>query len=154
LWLREGHKFRFAADLGGPQAYHDHMFAEPIVTSDPRSAIGQVAESGEVLQIDVISKAPTHGMKIRVSTIEIANGRTLIAVPMLNGQEVVDIITPTFALRSTNLAGVPVSPNDDFQISGTLAPMPTFPCACPLPLIGSAANSHWFRARGLLSSGN
>jgi GAF domain-containing protein len=92
LWLREGQKFRIVADLGGPQAYHDHMFAEPLITPDPRSAMGQVAESGEVVQIDDISKAPTHGMKIRVATIEIAKGRTLIAVPMLKNQEVVGII--------------------------------------------------------------
>ena len=37
-----------------------------------------------------------------------------------------------------------VSPNGNFQIKGTLSPTPTFPCASPLLLIQSAANSHWF----------
>jgi hypothetical protein len=61
--------------------------------------------------------------------------------------------TSPFGLSSTNFAGVPVSPNGDFQINGTLAPAPTFPCASPLLLIQSAANSHWF-ALGIVSSGN
>lgn len=61
--------------------------------------------------------------------------------------------TGTFALSSTNLAGVPLSPNGDFQINGALAPTPTFPCASPLLLIQSAANSHWF-ALGIVNSGN
>jgi hypothetical protein len=61
--------------------------------------------------------------------------------------------TGTFALSTTNAAGVPLSPNGDFQISGMLAPAPTFPCANPLLLIQSAANSHWF-ALGIVNSGN
>jgi len=61
--------------------------------------------------------------------------------------------TSPFGISSTNLAGVPVSANGDFQINGTLAPTPTFPCASPLLLIQSAANSHWF-ALGIVSSGD
>ena len=48
-------------------------------------------------------------------------------------------------------AGVPVSPNGNFQINGMLSATPTFPCASPLLLIQSAANSHWF-ALGIVSS--
>jgi hypothetical protein len=58
-----------------------------------------------------------------------------------------------FGLSSTNLAGVPLSSNGDFQINGTLAPAPTLPCTSPLLLIQSAANSHWF-ALGIVSTGN
>jgi hypothetical protein len=61
--------------------------------------------------------------------------------------------TSPFALSSRNLAGVPVSPNGDFQINGVLAPAPTFPCVSPLLLIQSTANSPWF-ALGIVSSGN
>jgi hypothetical protein len=61
--------------------------------------------------------------------------------------------TSPFELSSTNLAGVPVSPNGNFEINGVLAPTPTFPCASPLLLIQSAANSHWF-ALGIVNSGN
>ena len=61
--------------------------------------------------------------------------------------------TSPFGLSSTSLAGVPVSPNGNFQINGMLSPTPTFPCANPLLLIQSAANSHWF-ALGIVSSGH
>jgi hypothetical protein len=61
--------------------------------------------------------------------------------------------TPPFALSSTSPAGVPVSPNGNFQISGMLSPAPTFPCASPLLLIQSASNAHWF-AFGIVSSDN
>jgi hypothetical protein len=61
--------------------------------------------------------------------------------------------TAPFALSSTSTAGVPVSPNGNFQINGMLSPAPTFPCASPLLLIQSASNSHWF-AFGIVSSDN
>lgn len=61
--------------------------------------------------------------------------------------------TSPFALSSTSPAGVPVSPNGNFQINGMLSPAPTFPCASPLLLIQSASNSHWF-AFGIVSSDN
>jgi hypothetical protein len=61
--------------------------------------------------------------------------------------------TSPFGLSSTSPAGVPVSPNGNFQINGVLSPTPTFPCTNPLLLIQSAANSHWF-ALGIVSSGH
>jgi hypothetical protein len=61
--------------------------------------------------------------------------------------------TSPFGLSSTSFAGVPVSPNGNFQINGKLSPTPTFPCASPLLLIQSAANAHWF-AFGIVSSGH
>jgi GAF domain-containing protein len=92
LWLREGNQFRIVTDLGGSQEYHDQLFSEPLITPDPRSAIGQIAETGEVVQIEDISKAPTYGMKMRVTTVEIGKGRTLVGVPMLKSDEVVGVI--------------------------------------------------------------
>ena len=61
--------------------------------------------------------------------------------------------TSPFGLSSTSPAGVPVSPNGNFQINGMLSPAPTFPCASPLLLIQSTANLHWF-ALGIVSSDN
>ena len=92
LWLREGKQFRIVTDLGGSLEYHDHLFSEPLITPDPRSAIGQIAETGEVVQIEDISKAPTYGMKMRITTVEIGKGRTLVGVPMLKNDEVVGVI--------------------------------------------------------------
>ena len=92
LWVREGDKFRIVAIHGAPQEYHDYLFSEPLVLPDPQSAMGRVAATGQVLQIDDISTAPTYGMRMRIATIEIAKARTLLAVPMLKDKKVVGII--------------------------------------------------------------
>ena len=92
LWLREGDKFRIVAIYGGSPEYREYLFAEPLVVLDAQSAIGRVVSSREAVQIDDISKAPTYGMRMRIATIKIAKGRTLVVVPMLKDNEVVGII--------------------------------------------------------------
>ena len=92
LWVREGDKFRIVAIHGASQEYREYLFSEPLVLPDPESAMGRVAATGQVLQIDDISTAPTYGMRMRIATIEIAKARTLVAVPMLKDNEVVGII--------------------------------------------------------------
>jgi GAF domain-containing protein len=92
LWLREGSKFRIVALKGGSQEYRDYLLAEPVVEPDTRSAMARVASDKEVVQIEDISTAPTHGMRLRIATIEIEKGRTLVAVPMLKDGLVVGII--------------------------------------------------------------
>ena len=92
LWVREGDKFRIVAIHGGSQEYNDAMFSDPLVSAPPESAIGKAAATGEVVQIDDVANAPTHGMKLRIATIQIAKARTLVAVPMLKEKEVVGII--------------------------------------------------------------
>jgi signal transduction histidine kinase len=92
LWVREGDKFRIVAIHGGSQEYRDYMFSEPLVSPDPQSGMGRVASTGQVLQIDDISTAPTYGMRARIATIEIAKVRTLVAAPMLKDNEVAGII--------------------------------------------------------------
>ena len=92
LWVREGDRFRIVAIHGASREYRDYLFSEPLVLPDPRSAMGRVAATGQVLQIDDISTAPTYGMRMRTATIEIAKARTLLAVPMLKDNEVVGII--------------------------------------------------------------
>jgi signal transduction histidine kinase len=92
LWVREGDKFRIVAIHGGSQEYSDAMFSEPVVSVPPESAIGKVAATGEVVQIDDVANAPTYGMKLRIATIQIAKARTLVAVPMLKEKDVVGVI--------------------------------------------------------------
>jgi GAF domain-containing protein len=92
LWLREGDKYRIVAIPGGTREYHEYVFAEPLVIPDAQSAMGRVASTGEAVQIDDISKAPTYGMRMRIATIEIAKARSLVAVPMLKDREVIGII--------------------------------------------------------------
>ena len=92
LWLREGDKFRIVAIHGGSPEYHEYLFAEPLVAVAAQDAVSRVVSHREVIQIDDISKAPTHGMRVRVATIQIAKARTLVWVPMLKDNEVVGII--------------------------------------------------------------
>jgi signal transduction histidine kinase len=92
MWVREGDKFRIVAIHGAPQEYRDAMLADPLVLPDPQSAMGRIVSTGGVIQIDDIATAPTHGMRARIATIELAKAHTLVAVPMLKEKEVVGII--------------------------------------------------------------
>ena len=92
LWLRQGDKFQIVAIHGASKEYRDYLFAEPLVEPDAESAMGRIASTGRVVQIDDVSNAPTHGMRMRIATIKIAKARTLIGVPMLKNNEVVGII--------------------------------------------------------------
>ena len=64
LWLREGNRFRIVAIKGASQEYRDFLFSEPVVEPHPHSAMGRIALSKEVVQIDDISNAPTYGQRI------------------------------------------------------------------------------------------
>ena len=92
LWLREGNRFRIVAIKGASQEYRDFLFSEPVVEPHPHSAMGRIALSKEVVQIDDISNAPTYGQRMRVATIQIAKARTLVGVPMLKDDQVIEII--------------------------------------------------------------
>jgi len=49
-----------------------------------------------------------------------------------------------FTELSTNLAGVPLAANGDFEIDDMLSPAPPFACASPMLLIRNAAGLAWF----------
>ena len=53
-----------------------------------------------------------------------------------------------FTQRNTNLAGVPLAANGDFEIDDVLspAPPPASSCATPVLLIRNAGNQNWFAA--------
>jgi hypothetical protein len=54
---------------------------------------------------------------------------------------------PPLVEHSTNLAGVPLAANGDFEIDDVLAPAPPVPCGSPVLLIRVAgANPGWFAA--------
>ena len=58
-----------------------------------------------------------------------------------------------FVERSTNLTGVLLAPNGDFEIDDMLAPLPPFECASPMLLIRTAGSGNWF-AVGIPRQGN
>ena len=92
LWLREGDRVRIVAIKGGSQEYRDYLFSDPLLEPDTRSTMGRAVHNKEVVQVEDISTAPTYGLRMRVATIEIAKGRTLVAVPMLKDDQVVGVI--------------------------------------------------------------
>lgn len=59
----------------------------------------------------------------------------------------------TATAHSTDPAGVPLAPNGDFRINGTLTPTPPADCTTPVLLIVSA-NNRWFAAGILANDSN
>jgi GAF domain-containing protein len=92
LWLRDGDSFRIAATHGAPPAYREFLQNEPVVVPEAESAMGRIASTRQVIQIDDISKAPTYGSRMRTATIKLAKARTLVGVPMLKENELAGII--------------------------------------------------------------
>ena len=51
-----------------------------------------------------------------------------------------------FTERNSDLDGVPLDPNGDFDIDDVLTPAPPTPCASPMLLIRNADGKNWFAA--------
>ena len=84
LVLSEGdYNFRVVATHNAPPAFADLRLREPVIRRGPGTAMGQVFETKQVVQITDIaadnSVAPTHA--------QIASARTLVIVPMLKDEE-------------------------------------------------------------------
>ena len=93
LWLREGaNSFRIAATHGAPRAYREYFNREPVVHPHPRSGLGVILDTKRLIHIADIKTEPTFKDKMRIATIELANGRSLVAVPLLKENEVVGVI--------------------------------------------------------------
>jgi GAF domain-containing protein len=90
LWLRDDDKFRVVAIHGGSPEYQKFLLSDPLIAPDPQSATARIARDRRVVQIEDMAKAPIH--RIRVATVEMAKGRTLVGVPMLKNGEVIGII--------------------------------------------------------------
>jgi two-component system, NtrC family, sensor kinase len=92
LMLRDGDSFRVGATHGAPPAYVDFLHREGPFHADPRFGLGQLLRTKQTYQVADVSAAATHGDKLRMATIELAGGRTLIGVPMLKDGEVIGSI--------------------------------------------------------------
>jgi GAF domain-containing protein len=95
LWLSEGVTFVIAGTHGAPPEYREFLQTEPVVTDpEPESAMGRIARTHEVVQIEDITKQPAQGStgRMRFATIKLAKARTLVGVPMLRDNELVGII--------------------------------------------------------------
>jgi GAF domain-containing protein len=92
LWLRDADCFRIAAMHGAPRKFQDFVRREPLFRPSPGIALGQIANTKQVYQVDDVRAAPTSGDKLRIATIELAGARTLIGVPMLKDGEVIGVL--------------------------------------------------------------
>ena len=92
LWLREGDLFRIAATYGAPPPYVDFLLREQVFRPDPRLGLGQIVRTKQTFQIADIAVEPSHTDRMRQATIELADARTLIGVPMLKDDEVIGAI--------------------------------------------------------------
>src|SRR5262249_45889673 len=91
LWLCEGDAFRAVALHNAPPAYAEARRRKLLLRPPPDTALGRVAFTKEVVQIDDIT-AHTYDPEWR-GAIELGNYRTVVCVPMLKDNELIGAIS-------------------------------------------------------------
>jgi GAF domain-containing protein len=91
LWLREGDAFRAVALHNAPPAYAEARRRELLLRPPPDTALGRVASTKQVVQIDDIG-TQRYDPEWRAA-IELGNYRTVVSVPMLKENELVGAIS-------------------------------------------------------------
>jgi GAF domain-containing protein/predicted TIM-barrel fold metal-dependent hydrolase len=92
LWLRDGDAFRIAATHGAPPGYREYFDREPLVRPHPKSGLGVILETKRLVHIADVKGESTFKDKMRIATIELANARSLLGVPLLKENEVIGAI--------------------------------------------------------------
>ena len=95
MWLREGDAFRVVALHNAPPAYAELRRRNPIVHPHPKSGLGRLVATRQVVHIADILEDQGYlaGAPISVVFFETAGARTILVVPMLKGNELVGGIT-------------------------------------------------------------
>jgi GAF domain-containing protein/DNA-binding response OmpR family regulator len=91
LWLREGDSFRAVALHNAPPEYAEARRRELLLRPPPDTALGRVASTKQVVQIDDIGTV-RYDPDWRAA-IELGNYRTVVSVPMLKDDELVGAIS-------------------------------------------------------------
>jgi GAF domain-containing protein len=93
LWLRDGDLFRVVATHGVPPAYRQMLMREAI-RPGPDTGLGMLMKSKRFVQIEDITKGKAYAERdpLRIATVEIAGGRTLVEVPLLKDNELIGSI--------------------------------------------------------------
>src|SRR5262245_59236953 len=91
LWLREGDAFRAVALHNAPPEYAEARRRERLFRPPPDTALGRVASTKQVVQIDDIG-AVRYDPDWRAA-IELGNYRTVVSVPMLKDDELIGAIS-------------------------------------------------------------
>ena len=93
LFLCDGDAFRIVALHGAPLAYAEARKRDPLVRPPPDSALGRVASTKQVAHIADIEKTRAyieHDPFVR--GVELAGYRTIVAVPMLEDNDLIGAI--------------------------------------------------------------
>ena len=94
LWILEGDAFRIGATYGAPSPYVEFLMKERIFRPDPRYGLGQLVRTKKLYHIaDMTTLA--NRTKLVEETIHLAGARTLIALPMLKNNEVMERLSFT-----------------------------------------------------------
>jgi len=94
MFLREGDAFRTVALHNAPPAYAELRRRNPIVHPHPKSGLGRLVATRQVVHIADILEDQGYlaGAPISVAIFETAGARTILVVPMLKDNEVVGTI--------------------------------------------------------------
>ena len=95
LWFREGDAFRAAALHGDfPPAYIDRLRPGTLFRVGPEVNLSRMARCGKSLQVPDLRVDASYlsGDPLPVAAVEIAGVRTILAVPMIKGKELIGAI--------------------------------------------------------------
>jgi transcriptional regulator with GAF, ATPase, and Fis domain len=90
LWLREGDSFRIAATHGAPPKYREFFDRDTVIFPEPQSGLGMILRTKRLVHVADIKS--TFQGKLRNITLQLANARSLVAVPLIKDNEVVGAI--------------------------------------------------------------
>ena len=125
----------------------------PLAVTVTQNIVRGVNPAGQLWVIDKLdAKVKTNGdIKVKGKGLILAGGDN---AGRATGQFVFatlicEAAPGPFTERNTNLTGVPLSPEGDFEIDDLLMPLPGIECASPMLLIRNASGQTWF-AVGIL----
>ncbi len=94
LYLWEGDAFRTTAMHNVPPAFAEMRMREPLVRPEPRSLLRRLMDSKKTVEVPDALKEQAYIDRLPryVSAVEIGGFRSMIAVPMLKGNDLVGVI--------------------------------------------------------------
>jgi hypothetical protein len=120
----------------------------PVVESVNRNIVRGVQPAGQIWVIDKLNATVSANGRIRVNGkgLILGGGNNAGRAPTGTSVFATLICEPVapFTERMSAAVGVLLSPNGDFKIDDTLAPLPPDVCISPMLLVRNAANSSWF----------
>ena len=95
LWLSESDGFRFVAHHGVPPLLVEDRQREPFVRPGPGTGLGRVAKTKQLVHVADITTEQAYAERdpLRIAYAELGGARTLVAVPMLQEEELIGAIT-------------------------------------------------------------